>query len=116
MDEYVVDTLKHDANGELDLEDLTVRHLYVEAPTLDGKRAFFKQLYAHKFAMDWDKLLVAPILKLLQPGEPVLACTAHEVFASDERQKAHRMYVARALAAVGKRPEVDNSYDAISDE
>ena len=118
MDEYVIDTLKHDADGVIDrdLEDLTVRHLHVAAPTLDGRRAFFKQLYANKFAMDWDKLLVAPILALLQPGEPPLEHTAREVFASETRQKAHRLYVSRALAAVGKRPEVDNSYDAICDE
>ena len=117
LDEFVIDTLKHDDAGRLDptLEDLTVRALYtLHAST---SRSFFQHLEQGEFlAISWDKDFILPLLSVLQPGETHTTFAMRDVYGDSDRWLLHRTFVSRALAAVGKPASANNSFDAICDE
>ena len=118
IDEYVIDALKHDDKGNLDpdLEELTVSSLYTEASTLAGKRVFFARLWANKFAaIQWEPDLIHKLSAILDPDSKA-TYTQRAAYGDSDRWSLHETYVGRALAAVGKPADVDNSFAAVSDE
>ena len=120
LDEYVLDAIMHDEEGNLDedLEGLTARSLYIKgATTLATQRAFFTNLVANRFtAIDWEKMLIAPIWMLMCPGRAVRVWSMAEVYLDQKRLALHTVYVTRALAAVGKLETAPNSYAALINE
>jgi hypothetical protein len=120
LDEYIVDCLRHDEDGnaDADLEELSVRTLYIRgANTLAAQRAFFGHLAANRFtSIDWEKMLIAPLWALMCPGQSARVWTMAEVYSDPERMALHEMYVSRALAAVGKIGAAANSYAALIGE
>ena len=114
LDEYVIDALKRDDDGkhDADLEDLTVGTLLASGTTHDARRTFFADLLANRFAsIDWEKQLVGRIMRLVNPADG--EWTMERAYADSDRMKLHVRFIGRALAAVGKPPEVDNSYAAM---
>jgi hypothetical protein len=120
LDEYIVDCLRHDEDGNVDadLEELSERTLYIKgANALAAHRAFFGHLAANRFtAIDWEKMLIAPLWALMCPGQSARIWAMAEVYADPERMALHEMYVSRALAAVGKIEAAANSYAALIGE
>ena len=120
LDEYVLDAIMHDEEGNLDedLEGLTVRSLHIKgATTLATQRAFFTNLTANRFtAIDWEKMLIAPIWMLMCPGRAVRVWSMAEVYLDQKRWALHTVYVSRALAAIGKLETAPNSFVALINE
>lgn len=113
MQEYFVDSMKHDDDGNLDidLEDLTVSTFY----TSDGakKEDFYKKLLTGKVAdIDWEQDFVAKIAKILNPDAKVYHKMV-DAYADPTRRAMHVKYVGRALDCLGKLQSAPFSYSAV---
>ena len=118
MDEYTIDYIKTDDTGKLDpeLEELTVTHLYVSGKTLQERRFFFRMLHSLQLgAIDWEKHLISKLIQLMDPSSKA-TFTLKQALDDPDRWSSHLTYVPRALMAVHKLSDVDNSFSALASE
>ena len=77
---------------------------------------FFARLWANKFAaIQWEPDLIHKLSAILDPDSKT-TYTQRAAYGDSDRWSLHETYVGRALAAVGKPADVDNSFAAVSDE
>ena len=116
LDEYVVDSIKHDDSGSMDpdLEELTVDVFYKhEATKSAAKRAFFLSLYSGAFTtIAWEKDYVHRIALLLDE-HATPAASAQQIYGDETRRNMHTLYVGRVLDCLGKLVDDEYSYENI---
>jgi hypothetical protein len=113
--EYIVDTLKHNDQGELDtdLEDLTVSSFYLDDKGSHKRDAFYNALINGRYtSILWDKWLVSIIAKMLDPNA-VAYDDMIDVYADPVRLEMHVTYVGRLLHGLGKLQDDEMSLAAI---
>jgi hypothetical protein len=113
FDEYVVDSIKHTDDGELDpdLMLLTAAHFYKSKGS--DKRSFFIKLQQGKLTqISWDKEFVHVIASLMDDEATVFA-SMRDVYVDAERREMHETYVGRLLDCLGKRTSATYSLRAI---
>ena len=116
MDEFVVDSIKHDDNGEIDpdLEELTVTTFYKhDAAKLSGKRAFYLSLYSGALTtIAWEKDYVHRIAQLLDE-QATPAASTQQIYGDETRRNMHTLYIGRLLDCLGKLVDDEYSYEGV---
>ena len=118
MDEYTIDYIRTDDTGKLDpeLEELTATHLHVPGKSLHERRFFFRMLHSLQLgAIDWEKHFISKLVHLMDPSNNA-TFTLRQALSDPDRWSCHLTYVPRALMAVHKLSEVDNSFSALASE
>ena len=116
MDEFVVDSIKHDDSGVMDpdLEELTVTTFYKhDATKLVAKRAFFLNLYSGAFTtIAWEKDYVHRIALLLDE-QATPAASTQQIYGDETRRNMHTLYIGRLLDCLGKLVDDEYSYEGV---
>jgi hypothetical protein len=116
--EYAVDSLRHKDDGNLDpeMQELAVMDFLKEGDSPKKMNAFYNNLFDGKFSLiDWEKDLVYPIAKMLDPNAKRFANMA-DVWADPTRRAMHVTYVGRLLDCIGKRQGAPLSLSSIVGE
>ena len=112
MEEYIVDSIKHDDDGreDPDLESLTVRSFYTHGQNPNG---FFKAVLAGKVAnIDWEKQYVTIIARVLNPDANKYY-SMEEAYGDPTRRAMHVKYIGRLMDCFGKNQSAKYSYSAL---
>ena len=117
MMEYFVDAIKHNDNGELDvdLEDLNPSDFFKPGVGVNKRQVVFNNIFSGKVGpgfLHWDTDFVHPIAKVLDPKAKPFDSMA-DVYADPVRRALHVTYVTRALHTLGKLQSDPFSFPAM---